>query len=282
VGKDVKIGIGVALCLGLLVFIIAVAKSGSNHETPGEGETAEPSAVTAESSEEGWTTLEELELIEPHATVAQEREATIEFTGLPPEAPTAEAGEAAVAEAEPFVSPADTGPLAEEAGPPGVAPAPVIFESEPPAVEVTRTSTPEAQTYTTQKGDTLWDLAARFYGDGRRWKRIYEVNRDVLPSSSMLPIGTVLLIPSAEARIAEALPARLSVEAPLTTGPAGAARATHTVGRGDTLYGIARKQYGDGSLWRVIYEANRGRISAPKRLSVGTVLVIPPTPQRRR
>lgn len=49
----------------------------------------------------------------------------------------------------------------------------------------------------------------------------------------------------------------------------------HTVGKGDTLYALARHYYSDQRRWKEIYEANRGRISDPNRISVGQRLVIP-------
>ena len=54
-----------------------------------------------------------------------------------------------------------------------------------------------------------------------------------------------------------------------------AAGGTYTVMPGDTLWGIARKAYGDGAKWKVIVEANSDKVSAPQSLKVGTVLTIP-------
>ena len=47
------------------------------------------------------------------------------------------------------------------------------------------------------------------------------------------------------------------------------------VRRGDTLWRLARRVYGDGSLYRAIYEANRDQIRNPRRIYPGQVLVIP-------
>jgi nucleoid-associated protein YgaU len=49
----------------------------------------------------------------------------------------------------------------------------------------------------------------------------------------------------------------------------------HVVASGDTLRSIAEGVYGDETLWRLIYEANRGVISDPESLRVGQSLVIP-------
>lgn len=48
---------------------------------------------------------------------------------------------------------------------------------------------------------------------------------------------------------------------------------THTVARGDTLWGLARLYYGDGSKYTKIAEANR--ISDPNSVPIGTRLIIP-------
>ncbi len=50
---------------------------------------------------------------------------------------------------------------------------------------------------------------------------------------------------------------------------------THVVRKGDSLYGLAREYYGDQSRWRDIYEANRGRLSNPDKLSIGMKLIVP-------
>lgn len=41
-----------------------------------------------------------------------------------------------------------------------------------------------------------------------------------------------------------------------------AIRGTHTVVEGDTLWGIAKAEYGNGSLWPNIYDANQDQIQA--------------------
>ena len=49
----------------------------------------------------------------------------------------------------------------------------------------------------------------------------------------------------------------------------------YVVQKGDSLYKISQKVYGSGNNWKKIYEANSAVISNPKKLRVGTKLLIP-------
>jgi nucleoid-associated protein YgaU len=48
----------------------------------------------------------------------------------------------------------------------------------------------------TKDSDTLWDIAARFYGDGSQWNRIFEANRDVINDPNVIYGGMQLTIPT--------------------------------------------------------------------------------------
>lgn len=62
--------------------------------------------------------------------------------------------------------------------------------------------------------------------------------------------------------------------APAAPPPAAAPR-THTVVKGDTLWGIAQRYYGNGTLWPRIFDANRGKIKDPHWIFPAQVFVIP-------
>lgn len=51
---------------------------------------------------------------------------------------------------------------------------------------------PAQSTYVVKKGDTLWDIACRFYGDGTKWGTIAQKNGVTDPRK--LQIGTVLQV----------------------------------------------------------------------------------------
>lgn len=71
--------------------------------------------------------------------------------------------------------------------------------------------------------------------------------------------------------------AKASVETtrPATSSPAPSASQTYTVKSGDCLWNIAKKYYGNGSKYTVIYEANKSKIKNPNLIYPGQVLTIP-------
>ena len=62
---------------------------------------------------------------------------------------------------------------------------------------------------------------------------------------------------------------------PVTTPPNPAPQRTHTVVKGNTLWGLAQKYYGQGVLWPRIFDANRSKIKDPHWIYPGQVFVIP-------
>jgi nucleoid-associated protein YgaU len=49
--------------------------------------------------------------------------------------------------------------------------------------------------YVVAEGDSLWKIAQRHYGDGERWRRIYEANRDLIKDPDRIYPGQQLRIP---------------------------------------------------------------------------------------
>ena len=53
-----------------------------------------------------------------------------------------------------------------------------------------------AQIYVTNDSDTLWDIAARFYGDGAQWPAIHQANQGVIGGDpNVIYGGMTLTIP---------------------------------------------------------------------------------------
>lgn len=53
------------------------------------------------------------------------------------------------------------------------------------------------QTYTVVKGDCLWNIAKKFYGNGSKYTVIYNANKDKIKNPNLIYPGQVLTIPAA-------------------------------------------------------------------------------------
>lgn len=100
--------------------------------------------------------------------------------------------------------------------------------------------------HTVVKGDTPWDLAVKYLGDGNRYKEIMRLNN--LPDSATIYVGQKLDIPSDGEII-------------------------HTVAKGDTPWQLAAEYLGDGSKYKKIMRANGLKDDAT--IYVGQELRIP-------
>jgi len=74
---------------------------------------------------------------------------------------------------------------------PTVAPAAVV----PAPTPVPTAPAKQERIHTVAAGDTLTGIAQKYYGDASKWSKIFEANRDILPSSNALQIGQKLRIP---------------------------------------------------------------------------------------
>lgn len=68
---------------------------------------------------------------------------------------------------------------------------PTIIPSEPPRVE-----TPEKPTkYVVKKGDSLWRISGKVYGNPLKWPRIYRANQAKIKNPNKIFVNQVLVIP---------------------------------------------------------------------------------------
>ncbi len=73
-----------------------------------------------------------------------------------------------------------------------------IPKIKPIVVEPLKSQTVVMKKYTVKKGDTLQKISKKFYGTTKRWKEIYEVNRQLLNSPHSIYPGQVIEIPVEE------------------------------------------------------------------------------------
>ncbi len=65
-------------------------------------------------------------------------------------------------------------------------------------VEVVEGTTRDPVFHTVEKGENLWKIAERYYGNGSRYTLIFEANRPMLSDPDKIYPGQVLRIPDAE------------------------------------------------------------------------------------
>ena len=111
--------------------------------------------------------------------------------------------------------------------------------------------------YVVVKGDSLWKIAEKLYGDGFKWTILQKENGIKNPSS--IDIGQKLLVPETT----------IAAKAPTFTDD------TYVVKAGDHLSKIALMAYGDSFAWSRIYTANRQLIRNPSIIQPGWKLTIP-------
>lgn len=75
----------------------------------------------------------------------------------------------------------------------------VTIQSNTATVNRTNTrtdNTTKDRTYTVKTGDCLWTIAQKFYGDGLKYTKIYNANKDKIRADYIIYAGQVLTIPS--------------------------------------------------------------------------------------
>ena len=150
----------------------------------------------------------------------------------------------------------------------------IVPEPEEEPQTSSYTASAEPVYYKVQSNDNLFKIAKKHYGDGQKWKKIFEANRDIMPDSNSLYIDQLLLIPdvSVENRPKESFITQ--VRGQLDNERSNNVD-THTVKAGDTLYRIAEEYYDDPSVWTKILEANEDTLEDAGSLKKGQVLIIP-------
>lgn len=126
-----------------------------------------------------------------------------------------------------------------------------------------------AVSYVIARGDTLQKIAAKFYGDRNLWRKIYADNANIIRNANRIYPGQVIWIYLTESQETAATTAVSSEQQGLT------GEKIYVVQRGDNLWKIAGKIYGNGSQWRTIYEANKKVLRAPDMIYAGQQLIIP-------
>jgi len=153
----------------------------------------------------------------------------------------------------------------------------------------------KGSSYTIQDGDTLWSIAERKYKSGYNWIDIKEANK--MGEADVLIVGKKITLPDVKAKIVTVTEGSNQEIAKVTEEPKQEiakadnetevkAEATssvdsnnkitgnsYTVVRGDNLWDIAVRAYGDGYQWTKIARSNN--LSNPDIIHAGNQFTIP-------
>ncbi|MDH6710906.1 nucleoid-associated protein YgaU [Kitasatospora sp. MAA19] len=161
-------------------------------------------------------------------------------------------------------------PQAASAAPVSVTAPTTASASQAAAVSVATPDAWSGPVHHVVAGDTLWDLAQDYLGNGARWHEIADLNPQVNKTDLLQP-GMVLRLP-ADAKASHAA----------QKDHAGQGEHTVTVREGETLSEIAERELGDADAYPQLFEASRTteqprgvHLTDADELQPGDVIVIP-------
>ncbi|MGW7068796.1 hypothetical protein ACWGII_42300 [Streptomyces sp. NPDC054855] len=133
--------------------------------------------------------------------------------------------------------------------------APQAPQSAPTSRAATAADGDSAPTYTVRDvrpAESLWSIADTELGDGERWRDIAELNQGRTMADGSTFHASTFLQPGWQLRMPDSHTARANAP-----GPQGERSDSVTVHPGDTLWGVAEAQLGDGSKYPELYEATK-------------------------
>lgn len=224
-------------------------------------------------------------------------EAVADTRGVPPIVEPLQPDEFTMGNRADFIEPASSPvPSRDEAA--------ARSEEERPAAAVPTKpySTGEMRYHDVKKGDALFRLAQKYYGNGSYYKELARYNRSKVPNESVLREGVRLEIPPKDVLLGEAiLPPPGTVTKPTKEGTGGRpkgeraappdrqvanaakpkaeqkkpALGTYKVVRGDDLTSIAKKLLGDPRRAMELYRLNKDVMEDEHTLIAGMVIKVP-------
>lgn len=137
-----------------------------------------------------------------------------------------------------------------------------------PVSETQQETTPTVgKSHTVKGGETLWSIAQAAYGSGYNWVDLAKVNNLKNPNS--IQTGEVLEIPD----VTPKTPTSIAQKATDSISSDPISGATYTVVKGDNLWEIAVRAYGDGYKWVEISRENK--LDNPNIIHSGNILTLP-------
>jgi nucleoid-associated protein YgaU len=113
-----------------------------------------------------------------------------------------------------------------------------------------------------QRGDSLYSLARRYYGDAGHWRLILAANRKELPNAHQLPLSTFIYLPMLPLKNPDG-----SVRTP------GRRPEYYIIGAGDTLAKVARIFLGKTEYYKLLAQFNN--LPDPDQVNAGQLITLP-------
>ncbi len=130
-------------------------------------------------------------------------------------------------------------------------------------LDIEKKATQTTNIHKVEKGENLWKIAEKYYGSGYNWVDIANENKIKYPN--IIITGQELIIPKAEPRLSTTEKTLKNLE-PITGS-------TYSVVKGDSLWVISVRAYGDGYKWLGLAKANK--LTNPNLIHPGNTLIIP-------
>ena len=137
----------------------------------------------------------------------------------------------------------------------------------PTGVTTERESLSLPRTHTVVAGETLWSISERYYDSGYNWVDIAKEND--LANAGLIEVGQKLSVPDVPAKAVTVSEGKVVSE---TSGSA-ISGSTYEVVKGDSLWDISVRAYGDGYRW--VEVAKENKLANPNIIHAGNILILP-------
>jgi nucleoid-associated protein YgaU len=135
------------------------------------------------------------------------------------------------------------------------------------SISTNATQTSAIKEHVVVKGETLWSIAEDSFGSGYNWVDIKSANK---LKTETIDVGQKLVIPEVSPK-QPTITSKGNVT--ISQGSLSITGDSYTVVKGDSLWNIAVRAYGDGFKWTEIAKANK--LVNPGIIHVGNVLSLP-------
>ena len=136
-----------------------------------------------------------------------------------------------------------------------------------PTGVTTERDTTLPRTHTVAAGETLWSISERYYNSGYNWVDIAEENN--LANAGLIEEGQALSIPDVPAKTVTVSGGEVASE----SSDGSISGSTYEVVKGDSLWNISVRAYGDGYRW--VEVAKENKLANPNIIHAGNILILP-------